>query len=84
LPLGRAALFALISVAAFTGARRNEILALRWSDLDDDAQTLRIERALEVTKKYGARFKGPKKERHKRTIRIDDECCSTVACLCMS
>jgi integrase len=27
-------LFGIVSTAAFTGARRNEILALRWSDLD--------------------------------------------------
>jgi integrase len=31
------ALFPIVSVAAFTGARRNEILALRWSDLNDAA-----------------------------------------------
>lgn len=28
------ALFGIVSVAAFTGARHNEILALHWSDLD--------------------------------------------------
>src|SRR5262249_16001189 len=28
------ALYPIIAVAAFTGARRNEILALRWCDLD--------------------------------------------------
>ncbi len=31
-------LFPIVAVAAFTGARRNEILALRWSDLDVDRQ----------------------------------------------
>ena len=67
------ALFSIVSVAAFTGARRNEILALRWSDLDSQEKTLTIERALEVTKTHGARFKGPKKEKHKRTIKIDDD-----------
>lgn len=67
------ALFGIISVAAFTGARRNEILALRWSDLDPATKTLRIERAIEETKKHGIRFKGPKKESHKRTITIDDD-----------
>jgi integrase len=60
-------------VAAFTGARRNEILALRWSDLDPQKKELRIERAVEDTKSYGIRFKGPKKESHKRTITIDDD-----------
>jgi len=67
------ALFGFVSVAAFTGARRNEILALRWSDLDPTNKTLRIERALEETKKHGIRIKGPKKESHKRTITIDED-----------
>jgi integrase len=67
------ALFGIVSVAAFTGARRNEILALRWSDLDPVNKTLRIERALEETEKHGIRVKGPKKESHKRTITIDDD-----------
>jgi integrase len=43
------ALFPIVAVAAFTGARRNEILALRWEDLDVAAKTLRIERAIEET-----------------------------------
>jgi integrase len=66
-------LFGIASVAAFTGARRNEILALRWSDLDPQKKELRIERALEVTLTHGIRVKGPKKEKHKRTISIDDD-----------
>ena len=40
-------LFPIVAVSAFTGARRSEILALRWSDLDADKKTLRIERAVE-------------------------------------
>jgi integrase len=67
------ALFGIVSVAAFTGARRNEILALRWTDLDPVNKTLRIERALEETDEFGIRFKGPKKKTHKRTITIDDD-----------
>jgi integrase len=35
-------LFPLVATAAYTGARRGEILALRWSDFDADAKTLRI------------------------------------------
>lgn len=66
-------LFPIVGVAAFTGARRNEILALRWFDLDAEKNTLRIERALEETDAHGIRFKGPKKDSHKRTITIDDD-----------
>ena len=62
-------LFGIVSVAAFTGMRRNEILALRWSDLDPQKKTLRIERTVEETKAHGLRFKGRKRESHKRTIR---------------
>jgi integrase len=64
-------LFPIVAVAAFTGARRNEVLALRWSDLDVAAGTLRIERAIEETKEHGRKLKAPKTARGKRTIQID-------------
>jgi integrase len=73
------ALFPIVAVAAFTGARRNEILALRWNDLDVAAKTLRIERAVEQTAKYGLALKGPKTARGKRTITINDD---LIALLC--
>ena len=69
----RSVLFPIIAVAAFTGARRNEILALRWTDLDTANKTLRIERAAEKTAKHGITFKEPKTARGKRTITIDDD-----------
>jgi integrase len=65
----------IVAVAAYTGARRNEILALRWDDLDPVAKTLRIERSLEQTSGSAGperRFKEPKRAKHKRTIQIDD------------
>jgi integrase len=65
-------LFPIVAVAAFTGARRNEILALRCSDLDAGKKTLRIERALEETSD-GLSFKEPKTARGKRTISLDDD-----------
>src|SRR5690349_8158910 len=64
-------LFPIVAVAAFTGARRGEILALRWQDFDPAAKTLRIERAVEETEDHGLQIKGPKTERGKRTIEID-------------
>lgn len=67
------ALFPIVAVAAFTGARRNEILALRWADLDAANKTLRIERALEETIAGGRRLKEPKTRRGTRTIQIDDD-----------
>jgi integrase len=67
------ALFPIVATAARTGARRSEVLALRVCDLDPVGKTLRIERAIEDTKKYRLRFKGPKSERGVRTIKIDDD-----------
>ena len=64
-------LYPIVAVAAFTGARRNEILALRWSDLNPVDKTLRIERALEETKASGRMLKDPKTVRGRRTIEID-------------
>lgn len=66
------ALYPIVALAAFTGARRNEILALRWSDLDVGKKTLRIERAVEETKAFGRTVKEPKTSRGRRTIQIDE------------
>jgi integrase len=66
-------LFAIVAVAAFTGAPRNEILGLWWTDLDVKKKTLRIERSVELTKKYGLNLKEPKRARHRRIITIDDD-----------
>jgi integrase len=65
-------IFPIVAVATATGARRNEILALRWTDLDIEKKTLRIERAWEPTKKFGLRLKPPKTARGLRTIDLDD------------
>ncbi|MCK1679551.1 site-specific integrase [Bradyrhizobium sp. 147] len=65
-------LFDFTFLMAFTGMRRGEALALRWSNFNPTAKTLRIERALEYTKKHGLQFKEPKSERGKRTIVLDD------------
>lgn len=67
-----AAMYAPVAVDAATGVRRNELLALRWADFDEQGKTLRVERALEVTKKFGVRYKPPKTWRGKRTIALDD------------
>jgi integrase len=67
-----ATMYAPVAVDAATGARRNELLAFRWTDLDVEKKALRVERALEVTKKFGTRFKPPKTKRGLRAIALDD------------
>lgn len=66
-------MYAAVAVDAATGLRRNELLALRWSDFDEQKKKLRVERALEQTKRYGIRVKPPKTKRGYRTIDLDDE-----------
>jgi integrase len=63
-------LHGIATVALGTGARRNEVLALRWLDIDLDGGTLRIERALEHTTRGGLVFKTPKTKWGKRTITL--------------
>jgi integrase len=67
-----ASMYAPVAVDAATGARRNELLAFRWTDLDVEKKTLRVERAIEVTKKFGVRYKAPKTKRGQRAIALDD------------
>ncbi len=64
-------LYAIVAVAAYSGMRRNEILALRWVDVDLDAGTISITRSVEDTKRHGRRIKTPKSRRGIRKITID-------------
>jgi integrase len=50
--------------------RRGELLALRWQDVDLDGGTVKVERSLEHTKKFGYRFKSPKTRAGRRTISV--------------
>jgi integrase len=77
----RAPIYEIIAVAAFTGMRRNEILALRWTDIDFAGKTIKIERSLERTEKFGTAFKEPKTWRGKRTITVDDSTLALLAAL---
>jgi integrase len=52
-----------VLVALATGARRGEVLALRWRNVDLAGGTVRIVESLEQTKDGGLRFKAPKTER---------------------
>jgi integrase len=63
-------LYLLASLALATGLRRNELLGLQWSDVNLDAGRLRVERALEETRAYGIRIKGPKTKHGRRTVAL--------------
>ena len=67
---GSQPLYMLASLALATGARRNELLALRWCDIDMDAARLTIERALEQTIANGIRVKAPKTQHGRRVITL--------------
>jgi integrase len=71
-------LYAITALALASGLRRGELLALRWQDINLDGAHLRVERALEETKRGGLAFKPPKTRHGRRTVTLP---MSTVAVL---
>jgi integrase len=71
-------LFPIALVLLTSGLRRGELLALRWSDVDLDAAVLRVEQAIEETKRGGLVFKAPKTHHGRRAVTLPP---STVAVL---
>jgi len=62
---------ALYVLAIHCGPRRGELLGLRWSDVDLDAGTLRINRQLQRMRDgSGLVFSEPKNKKARRTIRL--------------
>ena len=57
-------------VAVYTGLRRGEQLALRWSNVDVDGARLRVVEALDETKASGVTLKAPKSAAGVRTITL--------------
>lgn len=66
-------LYMPVYLAVTLGARRAEILALRWCDVDLKRNTATIGRGLYVTKEQGLFFKEPKNKTSKRSIAISPE-----------
>jgi integrase len=62
-------LFAFYHLAAYTGARRGELLNLRWRDIDLEAPELRITGSAAVI--AGKRIEGTTKSGRSRTISLD-------------
>jgi integrase len=65
-------LYPIVALALATGMRRGELLALRWSDIDLDRASLKVERSLEETKAGGLRFKPPKSGRRRNVTLSSD------------
>jgi len=59
-----------IALGAVTGARRGELCALRWSDVDWGRETLQIARSLTVV--HTVATEGPTKSHSRRDIAIDE------------
>jgi integrase len=64
-------LYAKVILAMFTGLRRAELLALRWSHVDLDAKSIVVREAIEETR-AGLRLKPPKSKAGKREIALPD------------
>jgi integrase len=63
-------LAAAVVLAAVTGARRGELCALRWSDVDWQRRTLTFARSLTVISQQAN--EGPTKTHQRRDVAIDD------------
>ena len=64
-------LFAFYHLAAYTGARRGELLNLRWRDISLDAPGIRITGSAAVI--AGKRIEGTTKSGRSRTVSLDAE-----------
>lgn len=64
--------YALLRLAAFTGMRTEELLALQWQHVDFDNGYIRIVQALGRGLNGGTYLKEPKSRTSKRTLKIDN------------
>ena len=64
----------ITQLALLLGARRGEICALRWSDIDFEKGTLSIKRTVQSSPGIGLVFNTPKTRRGKRCLRIGADC----------
>jgi len=62
--------YALFYTALYTGARRSELLALRWQDIDFLYGQIYVNRSMHHLKDRSYVFTAPKSERSRRTIAL--------------
>ncbi len=70
-------LYIPILIAATTGMRRGEVLALRWSDIDFERSTAVVQRSLSSTR-GGSRIKETKSRRGRRTVALLQTCLAAL------
>lgn len=70
----------LIQLAIFTGARRGELVALKFSDIDFEQRKITIERAAYKIKGQPLATKPPK-DYETRTVTINESCCELLKLL---
>ena len=63
--------YAAVLLAALTGMRLGEILALKWSDIDLDCRECQVVRSVQKTDE-GLSFKTPKTRRSRRTVLLPE------------
>lgn len=61
---------AVLTVALTTGMRRGELLALRWSDIDFEGQSLQVRRTVDFIARYGYIETEPKTAKGRRKITL--------------
>ncbi|MFL2136475.1 site-specific integrase [Ruoffia sp. FAM 24228] len=67
----------MFRLLAFAGLRRGELMALKWKDIDEVNNTLKIERVL-AEGINGSVFQSPKNNTSKRTISLDKTTMETL------
>lgn len=67
---GNAVLATAVALAAVTGARRGELCALRWSDVDWSKRVLHVRHSLTVLRRVAT--VGPTKTHQRRDVSIDE------------
>ena len=65
--------FACFRLLAFTGARKSEIMALQWSDIDFKGKTVDINKTVAKDENNRIILQPPKTSSSKRILSIDDE-----------
>lgn len=62
------------TIAVFSGARRGELAALKWSDVNNEARTISITRAATSSSGSGLTTKAPKTAAGVRTVEMPEAC----------